>query len=123
MRSRFLFSHFLPRPFSQRVQVSRLLSVRASSSKLLLRSGKKEIAVEERVLQMVPRRIGARSKFLGGVAGSEDFAFATLPITPLNFQDKIKTFCHPTLLKIRFKIIVTPPVERAKSKLRCFNKL
>ena len=59
-----------------------------------------------------------------GVAGSEDFASATLPTTPLDFQDKIKTFCHPTLLKIRFKIIVIPPPpkNRAKSKLRYFNK-
>ena len=53
----------------------------------------------------------------GGVAGSEDFASATLPTTPLNFQGKIKRFCHPTLLKIRFKIIVNhppppPPTER-----------
>ena len=38
----------------------------------------------------------------GGVAGSEDFACATLPTTPLDFQGKIKNFCHPTLLKIRF---------------------
>ena len=44
-----------------------------------------------------------------GVAGSEDFAFATLPTTPLDFQGKISNFCHPTLLKIRFKITVTPP--------------
>ena len=45
----------------------------------------------------------------GGLAGSEDFACATLPTTPLDFQGKIYIFCHPTLLKIRFKIIVTPP--------------
>ena len=44
-----------------------------------------------------------------GLAGSEDFAFATLPTTPLDFQGKISIFCHPTLLKIRFKITVTPP--------------
>ena len=44
----------------------------------------------------------------GGVAGSEDFVCATLPTTPLDFQSKIKNFCHPTLLKIRFKITVTP---------------
>ena len=31
----------------------------------------------------------ARSKFWGGVAGSEDFACATLPTTPLDFQGKI----------------------------------
>ena len=47
----------------------------------------------------------------GGLAGSEDFACATLPTTPLDFQDKIKNFCHPTLLKIRFKITVTPPPQ------------
>ena len=34
-----------------------------------------------------------------GVAGSEDFAFATLPSTPFDFQGKISQFCHPTLLK------------------------
>ena len=28
---------------------------------------------------------------------------------PLNFQGKVLNFCHPTLLKIRFKISVTPP--------------
>ena len=61
----------------------------------------------------------------GGVAGSEDFACATLLTTPFDFQGKLKIFCHPTLLKIRFKISVTPlpPLKRAKSKLRCFNKL
>ena len=45
----------------------------------------------------------------GGVAGSEDFASATLPTTPLDFQGNIKNVCDPTLLKIRFKIIVIPP--------------
>ena len=52
----------------------------------------------------------------GGMAGSEDFACATLPTTPLDFQGKIKNFCHPTLLKVRFKISVTPspPQTRAK---------
>ena len=48
-------------------------------------------------------------QILGGVAGSEDFACATLPTTPFDFQGKIKIFCHPTLLKIRFKMTVTPP--------------
>ena len=47
--------------------------------------------------------------FEGGVAGSEDFACATLPTTPLDFQGKILNFCHPTLLKIGSKITVTPP--------------
>ena len=42
------------------------------------------------------------------VAGSEDFACATLRTTPLDFQGKIENFCHSTLLKIRFKITVTP---------------
>ena len=46
-----------------------------------------------------------------GVAGSKDFACATLPTTPLDFQGKIKNFCHSTLLKIRFKITVTPPSQ------------
>ena len=52
-----------------------------------------------------------------GVAGSEDFACATLPTTPLDFQGKIKHFCHPTLLKIRFKITVIPPKKIGKVKI------
>ena len=37
---------------------------------------------------------------------------------------KIYNFCHPTLLKIRSKITVTPPLKKwAKLKLRCFNEL
>ena len=60
----------------------------------------------------------------GGVAGSEDFACATLLTTSFIFKTKLKIFCHPTLLKIRFKITVTPlQTKRAKSKLWCFNKL
>ena len=47
-----------------------------------------------------------------GVAGSEDFGCATLPTTPLDFQGKIKNFCHPALQKIRSKITVTPPPRR-----------
>ena len=34
------------------------------------------------------------------------------PYHPLNFQGKILNFCHPTLLKIRFKITVTPPPQK-----------
>ena len=48
------------------------------------------------------------------------------PYPPLDFQSKIKDFCHPTRLKIRFTITVNPPPPKkkwAKSKLRCFNKL
>ena len=52
-----------------------------------------------------------------GVAGSEDFAFATLPTTPLDFQGKISNFCHPTLLKIRFKITVTPLSKMGEVKI------
>ena len=44
-----------------------------------------------------------------GVAGLEDFACATLPTTPFDFQGKVDNFCHPTLLKIRFKIGSPPP--------------
>ena len=52
----------------------------------------------------------------GGVAGLEDFICATLPTTPLDFQGKVKNFCHPTLLKIRFKISVIPPLlEKGQS--------
>ena len=58
-----------------------------------------------------PQVARAHSKFWG-VAGSEDFASATLPTTPLDFQNKIRNFCHPTLLKIRFKITVTPPSQK-----------
>ena len=69
---------------------------------------------------------GAHSKFWV-VAGSEDFACATLPTTPIDFQGKIKNLCHPTLQKIRSKITVIPSPppskKRAKSKLQCFNKL
>ena len=52
-----------------------------------------------------------------GVAGSEDFASATLPTTSLDFEGNIKNFCHPTLLKIRYKIIVTPPPKKGKIKI------
>ena len=31
------------------------------------------------------------------------------PYHPLDFQAKVKNFCHSTLLKIRFKISVTLP--------------
>ena len=55
------------------------------------------------------------SNFFGGVAGSEDFACATLPTTPLDFQGKIKNFCHPTLLIIGFKIAVTPFPQKGQS--------
>ena len=52
----------------------------------------------------------------GGVAGSEDFACATLPSTLLIFKGKIKNFCHPTLQKIKFKITVTTtPLKKGKS--------
>ena len=51
---------------------------------------------------------GAHFNFFWGVAGLEDFACATLPTIPLDFQAKVLNFCHPTLLKIRFEISVTP---------------
>ena len=44
-----------------------------------------------------------------GVVGSEDFACATLPTTPLDFQGNIENFCHPALQEIKSKITVTPP--------------
>ena len=50
----------------------------------------------------------------GGVAGSEDFACATLSTTPFEFQGKVENFCHPTLLKIRFKIS-SPLFEKGQS--------
>ena len=50
------------------------------------------------------------------VAGSEDVAFATLPTTPFDFQSKIINVCHPTLLKIRFKITVNPPPQKKKER-------
>ena len=52
--------------------------------------------------------------FGGGVAGSEDLACATLPTTPFDFQGKITNFCHPSLIKITFKITVTPPPPQKK---------
>ena len=62
---------------------------------------------------------GASSKFWRrGVAGSEDFACATLPTTRLDFQAKVKTFCHYTLLKIRFKVRVTPSLSSKKGKVK-----
>ena len=61
---------------------------------------------------------GAHSNFFfRGVEGSEDFACATLPTTPLDFQGKIKNFFHPTLLKIRFKITVIPPPPPKEKKM------
>ena len=63
--------------------------------------------------------------FLGGWQGRRTWHVPpSLP--PLDFQSKIKDFCHPTRLKIRFTITVNPPPKKkkwAKSKLRCFNKL
>ena len=41
----------------------------------------------------------ARFKFWG----------VALPTTLFDFQGKVEDFCHPTLLKIRFKIRVTRP--------------
>ena len=32
-----------------------------------------------------------------------------------NFQGKVENFCHPTFLKIRFKISVTPLLEKGQS--------
>ena len=60
------------------------------------------------------KRMSAGFKFWG-VTGSEDFACATLPTTPLDFQGKVKIFCHPTLLKFRFKMSVTPLLEKGQS--------
>ena len=60
---------------------------------------------------------GARSKFWG-VAGSEDLACATLPTTPFDFQGKITNFCHPSLIKITFKITVTPPPKKKHDKVK-----
>ena len=55
----------------------------------------------------------------GGLAGSEGFACATaVPTTPLDFQRKIKNFCHPSLLKTRFKITVTPPPQKKMGKVK-----
>ena len=46
--------------------------------------------------QINMHRVGARFKFIlfvgGGVAGSGDFACATLPTTPLIFKAKFKIF-------------------------------
>ena len=44
-----------------------------------------------------------------GVSESEDFECATLPTTLFDFQGKVWNFCHPTLLKLRFKDKCHPP--------------
>ena len=54
----------------------------------------------------VPRPC-ARSKFLGVAGRRTSHGPPSLP-PPLIFKAKFKIFCHPTLLKIRFKITVTP---------------
>ena len=56
----------------------------------------------------------ARSKFLGGgrVGG---LRICHPPYHPLDFQGKISNFCHPTLLKLRFKITVTTPLKNGQS--------
>ena len=61
---------------------------------------------------------GERFKFfLGGWQGRRTSHLPpSLPPPLLNFQGKIKNFCHPTLLKIGFKIIVTPP-KKGKIKI------
>ena len=52
----------------------------------------------------------ACSKFWGGGrVGGLRMCHPPFHPPPLDFQSKIKNFCHLTLLKIRFKIIVTPP--------------
>ena len=62
----------------------------------------------------------ARSKFLGGgrVGG---LRMCHPPYHPLDFQGKIKNFCHPTLLKIRFKITVTPPPPPKKGQSQTYG--
>ena len=80
---------------------------------VLINNGKRTMMIRCILTELLACKVhekcyGARSKF-GGVAGSENFACATLPTTPLDFQSEIKNFCHPILLKIRFKITVTIP--------------
>ena len=58
---------------------------------------------------MTPTPHHPTSSIGGGVAGSEDFACATLRTNPFDFLGKVENFCHPALLKIRLKISVTPP--------------
>ena len=101
---------------------------KAEEGMTLMRNRMKLIKIADRS-QLGWEAADARSKFLGGgrVGG---LRICHPPYHPLNFQGKVKNFFHPTLLKIRFKIIVTPPPpsphthkKRAKSKLRCFSKL
>ena len=55
------------------------------------------------------------------VAGSEDFACATIRTNPFDFQGKIKNFVTLLLLKIRFKIAVTPLPKKSKVKITVFQ--
>ena len=59
---------------------------------------------------------GARSKFLGGGrVGGLGIYHPPYHHPPFDFKGKISHFCHPTLLKIRFKITVTPPLKNGQS--------
>ena len=66
-------------------------------------------------LEKIIQQAGARSKFFffgGGGGRVGGLRKCHPPYHPLDFQSKIKNFCHPTLLKIRFKITVTPPPSK-----------
>ena len=58
--------------------------------------------------------------FFGGGGRVGGLRMCHPPYHPLDFQGKVKNFCHPTLLKIRLKITVTaplPPQKMAKVKI------
>ena len=54
------------------------------------------------------------------------FILSCLLHSPLDLQGKILNFCQPTLLKVRFKITVTPPPPSKNGQSQnygAFNKL
>ena len=62
------------------------------------------------ITTVVNLEVGACSKiFFAGGGRVGGLRTCHPPYHPLDFQGKIKNFCHPTLLKISFKIAVTPP--------------
>ena len=73
----------------------------------------------------IRKAFGAHSKFLGG--GRVGRLCMCHPFYhPVDLQSKILNFCHLTLLKVRFKITVTPsspPQKRQSQDLRVSIKL
>ena len=70
------------------------------------------LCLNETKLVHVPIFFGGRGGRVGGLRMCHP------PYHPLDFQGKIQNFCHPTLLKIRFKITVTPPPPQKMGKIK-----